>query len=228
MKERTINTLFMLSSLDGKINSGASDELDVDKDWKNINGIKEGIQQYYDIEKTTDLFSFITGRTLEKIGTNDIKKSPSKTDVSFIVVDNKQYLNENGIKYFSNLAKKLIIVTTNENYNTYNYDNVDIIYYEEKIEFEDLFRKIKTNYNASNVTIQSGGTLNGVLLRAKLIDYVNIVIAPVLVGGKETPTLVDGESIMKEADLNKLGVLELVECKVLKDSYINLKYKVIS
>lgn len=228
MKDRTTNTLFMLSSLDGKINSGASDELDVDKDWKNINGIKEGLKQYYDIEKTTDLFSFITGRTLEKIGTNNIKNIPSKTEVSFIVVDNKQHLNKNGIKYFSNLAKKLIIVTTNENYNTYNYDNVDIIYYEGNIDFEDLFRKIKTNYNASNVTIQSGGTLNGVLLRAKLIDYVNIVIAPVLVGGKNTPTLVDGESIMKEIDLNKLGVLELVECKVLKDSYVNLKYKVIS
>ena len=35
--DRPINTLFMLMSLDGKINSGDSDELDVDRDWCKIN-----------------------------------------------------------------------------------------------------------------------------------------------------------------------------------------------
>ena len=54
MSNRPVNTLFMLMSLDGKINSGDSDELDVDRDWCKINGVKEGIHQYYEIEKTTD------------------------------------------------------------------------------------------------------------------------------------------------------------------------------
>ena len=59
--DRPITTLFMLMSLDGKISPGASDDLDVDKDFPKIEGLKEGLHQYYEIEQTTDLWSFNTG-----------------------------------------------------------------------------------------------------------------------------------------------------------------------
>ena len=52
--ERPITTLFMLESLDGKINSGNNDNLDADRDWCQIKGVKEGLLQYYEIEATTD------------------------------------------------------------------------------------------------------------------------------------------------------------------------------
>lgn len=44
--DRPITTLFMLMSLDGKISPGASDALDVDKDFPKIDGLKEGLPQY--------------------------------------------------------------------------------------------------------------------------------------------------------------------------------------
>lgn len=56
-KIKTITTLFMLMSVDGKISTGAVDELDVDREFPRINGMKEGVYQYYEIEKTTDLWS---------------------------------------------------------------------------------------------------------------------------------------------------------------------------
>ena len=34
--DRAVTTLFMLMSVDGKISTGSSDELDVDKDFPNI------------------------------------------------------------------------------------------------------------------------------------------------------------------------------------------------
>lgn len=49
MKKRSITTLFMLESLDGKISSGNNDELDADKDWSHIDGVKGGLHQYYEI-----------------------------------------------------------------------------------------------------------------------------------------------------------------------------------
>ena len=55
----------------------------------------------------------------------------------------------------------------------------------------------------------------------------DIVVAPVLVGGKDTSTLIDGESITTKEELGKLGVLKLVDCEKLEDSYIRLKYEVI-
>lgn len=57
-KIKPITTLFMLMSVDGKISTGAVDELDVDREFPRINGMKEGVYQYYEIEKTTDLWSF--------------------------------------------------------------------------------------------------------------------------------------------------------------------------
>ena len=74
MNNRPINTLFMLMSLDGKISSGDSENLDADKDWCRIDGVKEGLHQYYEIEQTTDWYSLNTGRVMAKIGVNDRKE----------------------------------------------------------------------------------------------------------------------------------------------------------
>ena len=69
--------------------------------------------------------------------------------------------------------------------------------------------------------------VNGLFLREKLLDYVDIVIAPVLVGGRDTPTLIDGRSLVSGTELPELGVLKLTECSVLEDSYLRLRYEVI-
>lgn len=63
---RPITTLFMLMSVDGKISTGATDDLDVDNDFPNIKGVNEGLHQYYEIEKTTDLWSLNSGRVQAK------------------------------------------------------------------------------------------------------------------------------------------------------------------
>ena len=76
--DRPITTLYMMMSVDGKISTGASDELDVDRDFPGIDGLKEGLRQYYAIEQTTDLWSFNTGRVQAKMGVNH-KPLPEKS-----------------------------------------------------------------------------------------------------------------------------------------------------
>ena len=228
--ERPITTLFMLESLDGKINSGNSDNLDADKDWCQIEGVKEGLHQYYEIEATTDYYSLNTGRVMAKIGINDRKEYHEKVDISFIIIDNKPHLNEHGIDYLCNWVEKLILVTTNKNHIAFSlkekYENLDILYYE-VLDLKTLLTDMKQKYNSEKITIQSGGNLNGKFLREDLIDYVNIVIAPLLVGGRDTSTLIDGDAISTVNELNKLKALQLIECNKLEDSYIQLKYKII-
>ena len=223
---RPITTLFMLSSVDGKISTGATDNLDVDKDYPKIDGVKDGLYQYYEIEQTTDLWSLNSGRVQAKIGVNE-RALPNKTVVSFVLIDNV-HLNENGIKYFVALSKEFVLITTNKNHPAFSIqaDNLHIIY-QEKLDLEKALSILKKEYGCERLTIQSGGTLNGLFLRQKLFDYVDIVVAPILVGGKEVSTLIDGESIKDENELFKLASLELLECKVLKNSYLRLRYKVI-
>lgn len=55
----------------------------------------------------------------------------------------------------------------------------------------------------------------------------DIVVAPVLIGGKDTATLIDGKSLMSEEQLSLLGVLKLTDCTVLKDLYLRLRYEVV-
>ena len=184
---KPITTLFMLESLDGKINSGNNDTLDVDKDWCKILGVKEGINQYYEIEQTTDLFSLNTGRVMAKIGINEKTNEPNKSPCSFVIIDNKPHLKESGIDYLCRWVKTLYLVTTNKNHIAYKlidkYQNLVILEYE-KLDLNLLLEDLYSKYHVDYLTIQSGGNLNGLFLRENLFDYVNIVIAPLLVGGK--------------------------------------------
>jgi len=229
--DKPITTLFMLMSVDGKISTGSVDDRDVDKDFPKIFGIKEGLKQYYDIEQTTDLFSMNTGRVMAKVGANIKKENVAKIPVSFIILDNKPHLNNIGVEYFLKLSKTLYLVTNNKNHPIFNYKdngNLCIIYYEGEIDFVNLFEQLKNKYGIQSMTIQTGGTVNSILLRNKLIDRLSIVIAPALVGGKETSTLIDGESLKTIEDLEKIKALKLIDIKELNDSYINLKYEIIN
>lgn len=224
--ERPITTLFMLMSVDGKISTGASDNLDVDKDFPKITGVKEGLHQYYEIEQTTDLWSLNSGRVQAKMGVN-VKKIPDKTSVSFVIIDNN-HLNQHGIQYFCALSKEFVLVTANANHPAFQVDKDNLhIIYQSELSLLDALEKIKTEYGCERITIQTGGTLNSLFLREKLLDYIDIVVAPVLIGGKDTSTLIDGKSLLSENELSKLGVLKLQECEVLKDSYLRLRYAII-
>ncbi len=224
--DRPITTLFMLMSVDGKISTGATDNLDVDKDFPKIAGIKEGLHQYYEIEQTTDLWSLNSGRVQEKMGVNT-KEIPDKTPVSFAVIDNT-HLTEHGIRYFCALSKEFVLITSNTAHPAFQVDadNLHIICQSE-LSLADALAKLKSEFGCQRLTIQSGGTLNGMFLREKLFDFIDVVVAPVLIGGKNTSTLIDGQSLLSECELSQLGVLQLQECTVLEDSYLRLRYKVI-
>ena len=224
--DRPITTLFMLVSVDGKISTGASDVLDVDQDYACMDGVKEGLHQYYEIEQTTDLWSLNTGRVQAKLGVNE-KEMPPKTPVSFVLIDNS-HLNEHGVRFFCELSKQFVLITTNPDHPAFrvNAENLGIILQEELC-LEKALVKLKEEYGCDRITIQSGGTVNGLFLREKLFDYADIVVAPVLVGGKTTSTLIDGESITTREELDKLGVLKLIDCEKLEDSYVRLRYEVI-
>lgn len=228
--DRPITTLFLIESLDGKISTGNSDNLDVDKDFKRISGLKEGLHQYYDLERQTDPFSLNTGRVMAKIGVNDKDKDPDKIDCSFIIIDSKPHLTTKGTEYMAKWVKKLFLVTTNPNHPAFSlkekHPNIEIIFFENKVDLAGLLHKLKTDYDIEKLTIQSGGTLNTSWVRESLVDYVSIVVAPCLIGGSQTQGLMGGESLHTEKDLNMIKSLKLVKNNTLKNSYIHLVYEV--
>lgn len=220
-----IKTLFMLLSLDGKISTGSSDDRDFDKDLPNIPGVKEGVNQYDDLEQQTDLYSFNTGKVMAKVGWNEPKESIQAIPVTFVLVDNKPHLTKLGVENLLKRCRAVIIATTNHDHPALaiTHDGLSVIAYEEKVDFTDLFSKVEAS-GADRITIQSGGEMNAILVRDGLIDELSVVIAPMLVGGKDTPTLVDGKSLFSQEDLAQVKALELIEAKALNNSFLHLRY----
>lgn len=217
----------MLMSLDGKISTGSSDDRDFDKDLQGVNGVKEGLQQYYDLEQETDLCSLNTGRVLAKVGWNDDKTEIEKIPVDFVVIDSKPHLTERGVLNLLKRTNKLYIVTTNKLHPAAGLSdpNLELIAYDDDIDFADLFAKLKAK-GIEKMTIQSGSELNAELARSGLIDFVSLVVAPLLVGGKDTATLIGGKSLATDDDLKLLKPLTLQSAQTLSSSYLHLRYKV--
>jgi 2,5-diamino-6-(ribosylamino)-4(3H)-pyrimidinone 5'-phosphate reductase len=231
ISERPYTTLFMLTSVDGKISSGATDNLDVDTDWKRIVGVREGLKQYYDLEQETDLFSLNSGRTWAKVGYNEYQDEPVKTPVSFVIIDSNPHLDINGVRYAAKKAKNLIVVTTNPNHSAFKlkneFQNISVLQYANNIDFSDMFRRLKLKFGVERITIQTGSTLNADFLRFGLVDRLLVVMAPILVGGISTPSLIGGASILKTSELSSLKPMKLISCKTLSNSYLQLEYEIL-
>jgi 2,5-diamino-6-(ribosylamino)-4(3H)-pyrimidinone 5'-phosphate reductase len=227
---RTKNTLFLLSSVDGKISLSDIDNLDYDKDLPKIELVKQWLYQYYDLEQQTDLYSLNSGRVLAKIGINDPIDSIEKLPVSFIVIDNKPHLTQQWLENLIRKSVTLFIITTNKNHPAFiqKTKNLKIIYYEDSIDFKNLFEKLHNEFKIDNVTIQSGWELNSVFLRSWLIDKISLVFAPILVGGNTTPWIIWGKPIPSINEIWDIWILKLDDVKVLENSYVHLNYSVIS
>lgn len=227
-KQRPLTTLFMLQSLDGKITPGDQDELDFDKDFPRVPGVLEGVEQFYEIEKTLPTTILTTGRTLSKIGVNLLTYKTPKISSSYIVIDSKPHLTRVGVEYLARWLKKLMIVTTNAQHPAFQmqkiHTNIEVMLVDTPLNLPNIFEKLYTQHKIKRLTIQSGGTLNAQLIRQGLIDRVSVVIAPCLIGGTDTMSLVGGESIHTKAELALIKSLTLETCTVLEDSFIHLVY----
>jgi 2,5-diamino-6-(ribosylamino)-4(3H)-pyrimidinone 5'-phosphate reductase len=66
---------------------------------------------------------------------------------------------------------------------------------EDRVDLGKALEELASRYGVTTVRVDSGGALNGALLRAGLVDEVSVLHAPVLVGGKAPTTIfteVDG------------------------------------
>ncbi len=65
----------------------------------------------------------------------------------------------------------------------------------ERVDLAQVMAKLSSLLGVSTVISTAGSRLNGALLRSGLVDEVNLVLAPALVGGSKTPTLFESEEL---------------------------------
>lgn len=213
---RPTTRLFLLTSVDGKISTGKRDRFDFDQDIPKLLG-EVGISQYYNLEKQTDSWTLCSGKTMEKISDQLIRWSGPTVPVTLVVCTNS------GLRYDTYLAlrnkyRHVIIATSNLKRIQ---SGADTLLYEEH-NLVQLLENLRAR-GCHNLTIQSGGELNAAFLRAGLIDVVEVVMAPILVGGSNTPTLIDGPEVKS---LSEVATLSLSRVEGLKDGYLYMRYTV--
>jgi len=73
------------------------------------------------------------------------------------------------------------------------------------------------------IMVEGGGTLNYEMLEAGLVDEIYVAVGPMIFGGKDAPTLADGEGLPydKRINLEPVGIEKLGDVFVLK--YIVIK-----
>jgi 2,5-diamino-6-(ribosylamino)-4(3H)-pyrimidinone 5'-phosphate reductase len=117
----------------------------------------------------------------------------------------------------------LISQQTNKNFIDYlkerDYDF--IVCGNAQIDFKKALSILGNNYGIKTILIDSGPTLNGLLLSQGIVDEISLLISPIIVGKKSNKLLAGLNSGKNNVDL------ELLACEDLNGGLVLLKYKVL-
>jgi riboflavin biosynthesis pyrimidine reductase len=95
---------------------------------------------------------------------------------------------------------------------------------EERVDLAAALRRMADKLGVTCVVSRAGGGLNGALLREGLVDELQIVMFPALIGGKGTPALFDGPEL---TDGELPAPLRLLSVHTETDGLLWLRYEVL-
>jgi 2,5-diamino-6-(ribosylamino)-4(3H)-pyrimidinone 5'-phosphate reductase len=95
---------------------------------------------------------------------------------------------------------------------------------EGRVDLHLAMEKLGSQLGVTCVISTAGGKLNGALLRAGLIDEINIVFFPAIIGGLETPSLFDSPELKPDEWPTRL---KLISVQVQAEGHVWLRYQVV-
>ncbi len=94
---------------------------------------------------------------------------------------------------------------------------------DDRVDLKKALEELSKSYGAKTVLLDSGGTLNGALLRAGLVDEVSLLVNPCLVGGTSQRSFFRAEDLTTPDGIIQL---KLTHLEKLKDKIVWLRYEV--
>lgn len=92
----------------------------------------------------------------------------------------------------------------------------------ERVDLGLALEKLGSRLGVTTLLSTAGGRLNGALLRAGLVDEVNVELLPGIVGGLDTPSLFDSPALGPEENPIRL---ELMSAQVQRGGQVWLRYR---
>jgi len=220
-------TLIVSSSVDGCLVGRDSDELDRHKEWKDSPIIRGVVQQFYDFSTTTDIYNLITASTMIRLGLNEDAFKPKKGLLNLIVLDMQDELTLQGISHLSSCVTQLIVVFSHlrpDVPETKLPKNCRILVMNAEMRPAKIMSIFARTFGISKITIQSAGKLNSLWLNANTVDYLTIIVYPLVVSNNGTPTF----SSINVAQHMTVKPLQLISAQIFDTHYVSLRYKVVN
>ena len=97
-----------------------------------------------------------------------------------------------------------------------------IIAGEDRVDLPLAMQKMKSRLGVTCLVSSAGGRLNGALLRAGLVDELNLILRPEAIGGTATPTLFDSPELEPDEYPTRF---KLLSAQVCADGQLWLRYQ---
>ena len=158
-----------------------------------------------------------------RLTVHKIKNDPPKNPIR-IVVDSKLRIPLDA-KVLNNESKTIIATTSDGSQKKRNkieklnkLENVEIIetFGYEEVHLRELMEKLYKK-GIKSILLEGGGTLNWSMFKERLVDKVRVYIAPMIFGGRKSPTYVDG---MGFKTVDECVKLELERCYTLDNGIV--------
>jgi len=189
--ERCKTTLVSGTSIDGKISPGKSISS------KNFGAYvpKEVSLELHRLRSKVDGILVSSSTVLTDNPSLTVRDIPIKKRPYRIIVDRLGKIQKNS-KVLNNEAKTIILTSKRGELKFKKVaTNVKIIICKsegKKLDLNDALKQLKKE-GINKILIEGGGTINYSLFSLNLIDKLIVFIFPFIIGGKDTPTIVDGQ-----------------------------------
>lgn len=220
-KTRPITTLFLVNSVDGRITSHDSDEVDPNKQWKKDPRIAALLQPFFDFAQGS-IHTLTYAETLVKVGINQRTGKAERLDVDLIVLDEHSLLQKSGLHYLSSHVNHLYLACLHNhpaNKLPSSPKNLTLLPFKRKIDLTALLTTLYQDHQVKELTIHSNARYNARWLSEGVIDHLSVIVTPLLVGRHGTPNLID-------QDLKEVKRLVIRDINPFGLSFVNLRYDV--
>lgn len=222
----------MMTTIDGKIASGVKD----------VNIFDDYYNTYSQLEQTYEPHAWLCGRVTSEQFADVIEtplpeitkvvqmkdfKSTSKEESYLFLADIKGKLRWKGntIIFGDKSVHQLVIVVTKHTPQEYiaylQHKDISYIFAGEKeINFVELFKKLKSDYQVDTLVLEGGALLNGSVMVEDFIDEISLLLTPLVLNKSDSPSLFERNSekvILKQYNLDSV--------KKLENDCVWLKYK---
>jgi riboflavin biosynthesis pyrimidine reductase len=223
----------MMATIDGKIASGI----------EGVDFLDDYFDLYLQIEELLSVQGAMLGRvTMEMFAEDkDTPLPPNNSEIDnldFIAPHKEQFImigidTKGLLRWNSNTLKvskgtkdaHIVIVVTNNTPKEYlaylQSKNISyIIGGQSEIDFNDILKKVKKNFQVERLALEGGGIINGSVMASNLIDEISLQITPQVINKSNAPTMFEHES----TELN-VSTFKLFEVKQMENECVWLRYK---